>query len=76
MNNISLDNNNNRALRTSNAAYFDKKRRSWRVEWRENGTRKTKSFSIKNYGSDEEAKKKALEHRQAMNEITATNLVI
>ena len=66
---------NNQALRDNNTSgangvYFHFHSKSWCSQWRENGAQKTKFFSIKKYGSDEKAKQKAIEHRQAMNVIT------
>ena len=66
-NNCSLQDNNTSG---TNGVSFDEIQQRWRVQWRENGARKSMSFSIKNYGSDEKAKQKAIEHRKAMNEIT------
>ena len=66
-------NQNNQALRKTNISgatgvYFNKTR--WIARWQENGIQKSISFSVKKYGSDEKAKQKAIEHRQAMNKIT------
>ena len=68
-------NNNNMALLSNNTSgtngvYFNKTYKSWVARWLENGARKSKSFSIKDYGSDEKAKQEAIKHRQAMNVIT------
>ena len=68
-------NNNNQALlgnniSGTNGVYFDKRDKSWVAKWSENGKRRSIYFSIKKYGSDEKAKQKAIEYRQAMNEIT------
>ena len=68
-NNCSLQDNNTSG---TNGVSFDEIQQRWRVQWRENGARKSMSFSIKNYGSDEKAKQKAIEHRKAMNEITGS----
>ena len=70
-------NNNNMALRNDNISgvngvSFDETNKRWRATWSENGKNKSMSFSIKNYGSDEEAKQEAIEHRQVMNEITGS----
>lgn len=44
--------------------YFDKQRRIWRANWRENGQgkRKTKNFSVEDYGF-EEARRMAIQYR-------------
>jgi len=44
--------------------YFDKQRRIWRANWREGevGKRKTKNFSVEDYGFDE-ARRLAIEYR-------------
>ena len=54
----------------ANGVSFNNREKSWRASWYENGKRHYKSFSIKIYGSDEKAKQKAIEYRQAMDEIT------
>ena len=68
-------NHNNQALHNTNTSgangvSFDKRDKTWRSQWYENGKRKRISFSIKKCGGDEKAKQKAIEHRQAMNKIT------
>ena len=68
-------NNNNQTQRDDNTSgttgvFFNKRDKTWFVTWYENGERKSTYFSIKKYGSDEKAKQKAIEYRQAMNEIT------
>ena len=68
-------NQNNQSLLSTNISgtngvYFDKRDKSWVAKWSENGKRRSIYFSIKKYGSDEKAKQKAIEYRQAMNEIT------
>ena len=68
-------NANNQALHNTNTSgtngvYFDKTAQGWRASWQENREQKYKYFSIKKYGSDDKAKQKAIEYRQAMNEIT------
>ena len=68
-------NNNNQALLSNNTSgtngvSFHKQRKCWCAKWYENRERKYKYFSIKNYGSDEKAKQKAIEYRQSMNVIT------
>ena len=68
-------NNNNQAQRDDNISgitgiFFDKTGKRWRATWYENGKQQIANFSIKKYGSDEKAKQKAIEYRQAMNEIT------
>ena len=70
-------NSNNQALHDNNTSgingvYFDETNKRWRTQWQENGKRRSISFSIKNYGSDEKAKQKAIEHRKAMNGITGS----
>ena len=70
-------NSNNRAQRDDNTSgstgiYFYKRTKGWYAIWQENGTRRTKYFSIKKYGSDEKAKQKAIEYRKAMNGITGS----
>ena len=66
-NNKSLYDNNTSG---TNGVFFYKPRKSWGASWQENRKREYKYFSIKKYGSDEKAKQKAIEYRQAMNEIT------
>lgn len=46
--------------------YFDKQRRIWRANWREHeqGKRKTKNFSVEDYGF-EEARRMAIQYRLA-----------
>ena len=68
-------NQNNQALRDDNTSgtngvSFDKTQQRWRSQWYENGVQRSIYFSIKNYGSDEKAKQKAIEYRQSMNVIT------
>ena len=68
-------NQNNQALRDDNTSgtngvSFDKTNKGWRAQWYENGVQRSMYFSIKNYGSDEKAKQKAIEYRQSMNVIT------
>ena len=68
-------NQNNMALFINNTSgtngvYFHKKDKRWCASWCENGIRQYKWFSIKKCGSDEKAKQKAIEYRQAMNGIT------
>ena len=68
-------NENNQVLRNTNTSgangvSFDETKKRWRARWVDNGTRKSESFSIKKYGSDEAAKQKAIEYREAMDEIT------
>ena len=68
-------NENNRTMQDNNTSgtngvSFDKTGQGWLAQWRENGARNTKYFSIKKYGSDEKAKQEAIKHRKAMNEIT------
>jgi hypothetical protein len=72
-------NQNNMALRYDNTSgtngvYFHTNGKGWRAIWQENGKNKNKSryFSTKKYGSDEKAKQKAIEHREAMNKITGS----
>ena len=70
-------NQNNQVLLSNNTSgtngvCFNKQRKRWVAKWYENGARKSIYFSIKNYGSDEKAKQKAIEHRQAMNVITGS----
>ena len=70
-------NQNNQALRDDNTSgatgvFFDKRYKRWIATWYKDGGRKSMSFSIKKYGSDEKAKQEAIEHRQAMNEITGS----
>ena len=68
-------NENNRTMQDNNTSgtngvSFDKTGQGWLAQWRENGARNTKYFSIKKYGSDEKAKQEAIKHREAMNKIT------
>ena len=68
-------NANNQALLSNNTSgtngvHFDKTKKRWRVTWQKNGKEQRANFTIKNYGSDEKAKQKAIEYRQAMNVIT------
>ena len=68
-------NQNNRVLRNTNTSgtngvYFNESGKTWLASWYKDGTQKTKSFSVKKYGSDEKAKQKAIEYRKAMNKIT------
>ena len=70
-------NNNNQAQRDDNTSgitgvCFDKRDKTWYARWSENGKRRSISFSIKKYGSDEKAKQEAIKHRKAMNEITGS----
>ena len=70
-------NQNNRAQQNNNTSgangvYFDKTGQGWRAQWQKNGKLKSMWFSIKKYGSDEKAKQKAIEYRQAMNVITGS----
>ena len=70
-------NQNNQALRDDNTSgtngvSFDKTNKGWRAQWYENGVQRSMYFSIKKYGSDEKAKQKAIEHREAMNKITGS----
>ena len=70
-------NQNNQALRDDNTSgttgiSFLKRHKSWYAQWYENGKRKSMSFPIKKYGSDEKAKQKAIEYRKAMNGITGS----
>ena len=70
-------NQNNQALRDDNTSgtngvSFDKTNKGWRAQWYENGVQRSMYFSIKNYGSDEKAKQKAIEYRQSMNVITGS----
>ena len=66
-NNLSLFNTNTSG---TNGVNFDKTNKIWRAQWCENKKTRTKSFSIKKYGSDEKAKQEAIKYRQAMNVIT------
>ena len=68
-------NENNKALYNNNTSgtngvFFDKRDKSWRATWQENGKQQKANFSITKYGSDEKAKQEAIKHRQDMNEIT------
>lgn len=45
--------------------YFDKIRKLWRANWKENGRVKTKGFSVFQFG-DEGARQKAIEYRKKM----------
>ena len=69
-------NENNRSLRDDNTSgvngvYFDKTQKRWVTSHKENGAKQRKKyFTIKDYGSDDKAKQKAIEYRKAMNEIT------
>ncbi|EEA05360.1 AP2 domain-containing protein [Cryptosporidium muris RN66] len=45
--------------------YFDKIRKLWRANWKENGRVKTKGFSVFQYG-DEGARQKAIDYRKKM----------
>ncbi|KAK6590663.1 hypothetical protein RS030_142102 [Cryptosporidium xiaoi] len=45
--------------------YFDKIRKLWRANWKENGRVKTKGFSVFQFG-DEGAKQRAIEYRKKM----------
>ena len=68
-------NENNQALHDNNTSgtngvFFDEPNKRWRAQWSENGKLKSKSFSIKDYGSDEKAKQEAINYRQSMNVIT------
>ena len=70
-------NQNNMALRYDNTSgtngvYFHTNGKGWRAIWKENGKNKSRYFSTKKYGSDEKAKQKAIEHREAMNKITGS----
>ena len=65
-NNQTLHDNNTSG---TNGVNFDKRDKTWRSQWYENGKRKRISFSIKKCGGDEKAKQKAIKHRKAMNEI-------
>ena len=70
-------NANNKAILRNNTSgtngvTFNKRDKSWFAQWYENGKQKLKSFSIKDYGSDEAAKQKAIEHRKAMDKITGS----
>ena len=54
-------NNNNQAQRDDNTSgitgvCFDKTNKRWIAKWSENGKRRSISFSIKKYSSDEKAK--------------------
>jgi hypothetical protein len=48
--------------------HFDKSKNSWVANWKENGTRKSKSFSTKTYG-DQEAFNLAEKHRKYMKKL-------
>ena len=68
-------NANNQALLSNNTSgtngvSFDEMNQRWVATWYKNGKQQRQNFSIKDYGSDDKAKQKAIEHRQAMNEIT------
>ena len=68
-------NNNNQAQRDDNTSgingvSFHKTNKAWIARWYKNGAQKSKSFSIKDYGSDEKAKQEAINYRQSMNVIT------
>ena len=68
-------NANNQALLSNNTSgtngvCFDEMNQRWVAKWYENGKQQREYFTIKKYGNDEKAKQKAIEHRQAMNEIT------
>ena len=68
-------NQNNNALQDNNTSgtngiSFDKTQQRWCAPWYEDVIQQYKYFFIKKYGSDEKAKQKAVEHRQAMNVIT------
>ena len=70
-------NQNNQALLSNNTSgtngvSFYKRTKGWYARWYKNGVQQYKYFSIKNYGSDEKAKQKAIEHRKAMNGITGS----
>ena len=68
-------NQNNQTLYNTNTSgvngvSFNKTSKRWCAIWQENGVHRTKYFTIKDYGSGEKAKEKAIEHRKAMNVIT------
>ena len=68
-------NQNNQALLSNNTSgangiHFDEPNKRWRAAWYENGKLKSKSFSIKKYGSDEKAKQEAIMHRKDVDVIT------
>ncbi|XP_026193078.1 uncharacterized protein LOC34617278 [Cyclospora cayetanensis] len=44
--------------------YYDKRRRLWRANWKENGRIHTKGFSVHDYLSHEAARQKAIEFRE------------
>ena len=68
-----VNQNNMTLLKTNtsgtNGVEFHKRDKSWIAKWKENGATRSIAFSIKKYGSDEKAKQKAIEYRQAMNKI-------
>lgn len=44
--------------------YYDKRRRLWRANWKENGRIHTKGFSVHDYRSHQAARQKAIEFRE------------
>ncbi|KAL8271974.1 hypothetical protein Esti_004098 [Eimeria stiedai] len=45
--------------------YYDKRRRLWRANWKENGRIHTKGFSVHDYSSHQMARQKAIEFRES-----------
>ncbi|KAL8455811.1 hypothetical protein Emag_000385 [Eimeria magna] len=45
--------------------YYDKRRRLWRANWKENGRIHTKGFSVHDYSSHQVARQKAIEFRES-----------
>ena len=70
-------NANNQALLSNNTSgtngvSFDQMNQRWVATWYKNGKQQRQNFSIKDYGSDDKAKQKAIEHRKAINGITGS----